>query len=429
MLLAVCLVCLVLSLTPSLECREESGGGGDAGGPLVLVGGGLYLENSNTEVWDTMVELSGGKGMAKIGVVTAASENPEEIFEYYVDMFSRFGAASVVWIPVQESDLGAAFDEDVVETVLEMGGIFFSGGEPRWIVSALFTEEEGVRYETPVLTAIKTVWLAGAMVGGSSAGVEVMQSNVMITGGQSWNALVYGAMTSSDDPNNLTYDPLGGLGFLEGVIIDAHFSRRGREGRLTRLVADTMMEQNGAMRGLGLDEDTAFVCQHGTCKVIGSGGVWAVDLSLASIQIVDGWWTCDQALTLYLTLDDTLNLNTWEVQFAGWKSDLVGQEQEEKADTSGKIFSCEIYSAAGYLAEYNRVVNSLMMARSPATLGFTENFDPVSFQVSFLKYDSLSSLVTRRFSGAHPVTGERVISYENLGVDFAPASVSVFSTN
>ena len=121
-------------------------------------------------------------------------------------------------------------------------------------------------------------------------------------------------------------------------------------------------------------------------------------------------------------------LNTWEVQFAGWKSDLVGQEQEEKADTSGKIFNCEIYSAAGYLAEYNRVVNSLMMARSPATLGFTENFDPFSFQVSFLKYDS-SSLVTRRFAGAHPVTGERVISYENLGVDFAPVPVSVFSTN
>lgn len=39
---------------------------------LVLVGGGLY--DNNTAIWDTIVALGGGKGVARFGVVSAASE-------------------------------------------------------------------------------------------------------------------------------------------------------------------------------------------------------------------------------------------------------------------------------------------------------------------------------------------------------------------
>ena len=59
----------------------------------------------------------------------------------------------------------------------------------------------------------------------------------MITGGISWNALVYGAFSGGPKPlypDDLTYDEHGGLGFLQNWVVDTHFSERGREARLIR---------------------------------------------------------------------------------------------------------------------------------------------------------------------------------------------------
>lgn len=59
----------------------------------------------------------------------------------------------------------------------------------------------------------------------------------MITGGTSWNALTYGAYSggpNTPNSNDLSYDEHGGLGFLQGWVLDSHFSERGREGRLIR---------------------------------------------------------------------------------------------------------------------------------------------------------------------------------------------------
>lgn len=39
---------------------------------LVLVGGGLY--DNNTAIWERIIELGGGKGSARFGVISAASE-------------------------------------------------------------------------------------------------------------------------------------------------------------------------------------------------------------------------------------------------------------------------------------------------------------------------------------------------------------------
>ena len=39
---------------------------------LVLVGGGLY--DNNTAIWERIIELGGGKGAARFGVISAASE-------------------------------------------------------------------------------------------------------------------------------------------------------------------------------------------------------------------------------------------------------------------------------------------------------------------------------------------------------------------
>jgi cyanophycinase len=64
-----------------------------------------------------------------------------------------------------------------------------------------------------------------------------------------------------------------GLGFLRGVVIDQHFSERGRLPRLFSALA-----QQPTLLGLGIDEDTALVVSpFHSIEVVGSGAVTVLD--------------------------------------------------------------------------------------------------------------------------------------------------------
>ena len=79
--------------------------------------------------------MQGGSN-ARIGVVTAASGDPEDSGDYYKEMFSRYGAAEVYWIPVHEGNRGANSDPTVVANVNRMTGFFFGGGDQRRIINS-----------------------------------------------------------------------------------------------------------------------------------------------------------------------------------------------------------------------------------------------------------------------------------------------------
>ena len=64
-----------------------------------------------------IVDLTLGK--ARIGIVTAASEDPQGSADFYLDHFSTLGA-QVYWIPVHLNDLGAASDPEVVQEVYQV---------------------------------------------------------------------------------------------------------------------------------------------------------------------------------------------------------------------------------------------------------------------------------------------------------------------
>lgn len=64
-----------------------------------------------------------------------------------------------------------------------------------------------------------------------------------------------------------------GLGLVQRVVIDQHFSQRKRLGRLLTVVA-----QNPFLQGIGIDEDTALVVARGAgIEVIGAGAVTIID--------------------------------------------------------------------------------------------------------------------------------------------------------
>jgi len=140
-------------------------------------------------------------------------------------------------------------------------GFWFAGGDQNRIMAALGG--------TPVAVAIRARHVAGAVVGGTSAGAAVM-TTPMITGNerrpggdrpdttQNW-------ITIAAD-NVITAD---GLGLLEGAIVDQHFLRRRRHNRLMSLV----LEQPARI-GVGIDESTALIVEpSGWWSVIGQSSV------------------------------------------------------------------------------------------------------------------------------------------------------------
>jgi cyanophycinase len=89
-------------------------------------------------------------------------------------------------------------------------------------------------------------------------------SHEMIAGGSSKEALLKGAVLMNK-----------GLGLIPGMVIDTHFVRRGRFGRLAEAVATYPN-----LIGVGLAEDTGLVISHNDeFRIIGSGMVIVMDAS------------------------------------------------------------------------------------------------------------------------------------------------------
>jgi cyanophycinase len=95
------------------------------------------------------------------------------------------------------------------------------------------------------------------VIAGTSAGAMCM-SHEMISGGSSQESFVKGAVRMKE-----------GMSFIPELIIDSHFIRRGRFGRLAEAVA-----KFPDLIGIGLAEDTGLVIKNcSTFEVIGSGMV------------------------------------------------------------------------------------------------------------------------------------------------------------
>ena len=64
----------------------------------------------------------------------------------------------------------------------------------------------------------------------------------------------------------------GGLGFIQGVAIDQHFSQRNRIPDMTQLV-----KKYPQLLGIGIDETTAIEVSKSTATVSGKGSVYFFD--------------------------------------------------------------------------------------------------------------------------------------------------------
>ena len=226
---------------------------------LAVIGG--RLEDDNDAIYAEMHRLTGGR----IVVFPTASSEPDVVGAETVAVFRNHGFDVALAAIHGEGAAVAAQDPAIVALVEDYGNVFFTGGDQALITSAL--APQGV--ESQVLAAIRRVHAAGGMVAGSSAGAAIM-SGIMIEGGTSLEAATYGVVTDPDMPGLLLRH---GLGFFPWGIVDQHFIKRGRLGRL--IVA---MTESGTRRGFGIDENTALFVDGGMGRVIGEFGAFILDL-------------------------------------------------------------------------------------------------------------------------------------------------------
>jgi cyanophycinase len=283
-------------------------------GYAVVIGGALKADND--EVWQRLVDLSGGEG-ARWVVFGTASETPDKTSRRISDLLERRGANAEM-IPVAPMlkwvDLDKAVrDPALLDLVKNAQGIFFSGGAQERIVD---TFNPG-GHPTPMLTAIWDVYRKGGVIAGTSAGAAVM-STVMFRDALSVINVMKGNLRDGKEVDR-------GLGFVgPNLFVDQHFLKRGRFGRMIPL-----MLARGYKMGLGVDENSAAVVQGDTVEVIGAKGALLVDLSEAKSDPGVAALNLTGAKLTYLDRDDRYDLGLHKITPSARK--LRGQRMQPGA--------------------------------------------------------------------------------------------------
>ncbi|MCF8232425.1 MAG: cyanophycinase [Bacteroidales bacterium] len=239
-------------------------------GMLIVIGGEVALpSNANANSDSKTRDMNGEKpetgaeilnkfcellpsAEARIEVISTASSIPKKSFQHYRGAFKKLGFENVENLDVRTRE--EASNPDTVERIKKADGFLFTGGDQLRLTTILggteFLKVLIERYEQ-----------RHVVIAGTSAGAMAM-SDTMIYEGSSHEAMRKGEIKFSS-----------GFGLLDNVIIDTHFVKRGRFGRLFQAVTS-----NPSALGIGLGEDTSLFIKNGDIQeVIGSGLIIIID--------------------------------------------------------------------------------------------------------------------------------------------------------
>lgn len=210
-----------------------------------------HLEFIAEGILSRVVKESGGTE-ASIVIIPTASSIPDEVAENYLQAFGKLGCINLHVVDIREREQSE--DAANIELIKNADCIMFSGGNQSKI-----TEKIGGTTIHKIL--LKRYKNERVVIAGTSAGAMCM-SKEMITGGSSAESFIKGAVGMGR-----------GMSFIPNLIIDSHFIRRGRFGRIAEAVA-----KYPKLLGIGLAEDTGIVIKEcNKCEVIGSGMVILFD--------------------------------------------------------------------------------------------------------------------------------------------------------
>lgn len=231
-------------------------------GKLFIIGGAEYkgeetadMETKNIKFkrYEILKELLITSKNKPIEIITSGSRVPGQVRKSYENAFKRMRYTPPGFLPIRSRE--DARDKSFIRRIKEAGAVFFSGGDQSRLAHIL--------RNTSIINLIKYRYLEDPdfLLAGTSAGAMAF-SDIMIAGGGNSEAILAGDLKLSK-----------GLNISSNCIIDTHFIKRGRFGRLAQAIA-----LYPSHLGIGLGEDTALIIRQGKeAECRGSGMVVIID--------------------------------------------------------------------------------------------------------------------------------------------------------
>ena len=199
-----------------------------------------------------IINESKHKEKSRIEIIPTASSIPQEVGDEYVKALRYLGAENtdVLYIEKREQ----ANDDAFLTRLKAADVVMFTGGDQLRLTSIL----GGTKFHDLLMDKYQNEEFVYA---GTSAGAAAASNNMIYQGSVS-ESLLKGEVKITS-----------GLSFIDNVIIDTHFVKRGRIGRLFQSVVS-----NPKLLGIGLGEDTGLlITNDNEMEAIGSGLVILVD--------------------------------------------------------------------------------------------------------------------------------------------------------
>jgi cyanophycinase len=190
--------------------------------------------------------------------IIVLSANVED--EWIPTYFRSFGADTSFNLRI--ASVSVANDSATYRTIKQCSGIFIKGGD-QWNYVSQWRN-------TLTQQAIREVFLAGGVVGGTSAGAAVLGDVIFdarVGSPASREALRNPRMSSL----TLTTDFVN---VVPNCLFDTHFYERARFGRLLAMMGKFQMDTGRRILGVGIESETAVcISPDGTGEVMGAGSV------------------------------------------------------------------------------------------------------------------------------------------------------------
>lgn len=394
-------------------------------GSLVIVGGGL--EHTNKSIFTQMIDLAGGPEKASFAVIPSASGVAIQSWVLFRKALISYGVKSdnIHLIPIAMADDDSTTgvneatwsnngnDLKLAGIVRECSAVWFTGGDQLRTMKTLVKPDGS---NTPVLDAVWEVFRSGGVVGGTSAGAAIM-SEAMIGGGNSLGALEHGVIADyagDDFPEGDGLLMTKGLGFFPLGMVDQHFDKRARIGRLCVAL---MHVKNRFNLGFGIDENTAliYIGRQKLLKVAGASGVTLINTSDASLAYVQKLPSIQNLTVSYLEDGDSYDIVNHKIIPAEGKKPTRGNEYY-KVQNPGQ---------AGVLSGYSGRFTDLI------TKNLMDNKDAVQVQnISFFKPESgfmVSLTKTPESEGFYTdkPNGDDRYTVTNVRMDITPVQITI----
>lgn len=233
-------------------------------GPAISLGGGGPDVEEGIQ-WMINQVRGGTHSATKVDVVVIRTYGNHDYNRLISDMK---GVNSVKTLII--SNRNDANKVEIVEKVANTDVVFFAGGDQCQYIRSW--------KDTKLEEAVKSVYARGGGIGGTSAGAMIQSE------------YIYDACASSEEgieTRNALEDPYRDITFtynffrwrnLHGTIVDTHFDRRKRMGRIMAFIARQIKDGvSKSVLGIAISEETSVVVdRNGLAKVTGRGAAYFV---------------------------------------------------------------------------------------------------------------------------------------------------------